>query len=84
MLEVANFMTYFPVIIKTSHLKEIRDHISKVMGYNDFVDAFNEIRKSQFSQFCIMMNYLFWMHRDDYSWHIHRVNDCDNCDASGQ
>ena len=71
MLEVGNFMTYFPVIIKTAHLKEIRDHIMGVMGHSNFVDAFNEIRQGEtFSQFCIMFNYIEILETYDQIFYI--------------
>jgi len=64
----------FPVLIKRIHFKMIRDHITKQMNARTFEQAFNLIcRKyyqSKYSQFDLMIHYL-WMHkRDEYSWHI--------------
>ena len=68
--EVANFMTYFPVVIKREHFLPMREHIKRHMNKSSFLEAFDEIQKTTYSQFCIMMNYLFWFHRHEYVWSI--------------
>lgn len=70
-LEPFKCMSYFPVIIKTEHLKELRDFISHYHKLS-FNQAFLVNVSSQpYSQFAIMCTYLFHYRRDDYKWYIH-------------
>eukprot|EP00899_Mesostigma_viride_P019640 jgi/Mesvir1/27678/Mv07398-RA.1 len=66
-------MNQFPLIIRTAHLREIRDYITRHLGTRDFDDAFTLIRdlgRPMYSQFSIMAVYLWYHRRDDYHWHI--------------
>jgi hypothetical protein len=65
-------MSYFPVVVKTAHIKEIRDHISNYHK-KPFDQAFYENISDiyQFSQFGIICTYLFTFHRDEYKWYVH-------------
>eukprot|EP01036_Dinobryon_divergens_P026069 gene26069-34674_t len=68
LLEPMRCMSYFPMIVKTAHLKEIRDFISRhhKMSFNE---AFYNFTSSNFySQFNIFCAYLFHYHRSDYVW----------------
>ena len=75
-------MSYFPVIIKRDHLRLMRDDIlSRHPQYTCFDDFYSALihRKVRdvdiyglagVSQFCLMMEYTFDAHRDEYSWHF--------------
>eukprot|EP00899_Mesostigma_viride_P014629 jgi/Mesvir1/23167/Mv22640-RA.1 len=73
MPEPFRHMDQFPVIVRTAHLKEIREHIARHLGTKDFDEAFSLIRdmgRPLYSQFGIMTTYLWYKRRDEYSWHI--------------
>jgi hypothetical protein len=64
-------MTYFPVVIKTSHLRLMREHIQAHMKAPSFDEAMSRIvMASPYSQFNIMITYLWWFKREDYYWDI--------------
>ena len=76
-LEPFKAMSYFPVIIKRSHLKDLRDFIADRHNLT-FDDAFYQnisapsaVRLKLFSQFDIMFTYLFTFKRSEYKWYIH-------------
>ena len=65
-------MSYFPVIIKTKHLKEIREFISDHNGRRPFNEVFREFADRAFySQFNLMCTYLWSFRRDEYRWYVH-------------
>lgn len=67
-LEPFRTMSYFPVIIKTSHLALIRNFIAKYHNMS-FDEVFRTVILAQeFSQFNIMCTYLWAHHRDEYVW----------------
>ena len=75
-LEPFKSMSYFPVIIKRSHLKDLRDFIADRHNLT-FDDAFYRNisapgtgRIKYFSQFDIMFAYLFTFKRNEYKWYI--------------
>ena len=71
---IACFMTYFPVIIKKHHFAEIRKFVRKQKNTTSFLDAFKEFSVyDEFSQFNIMLNYLFFHHREEYEWRFQTV-----------
>ena len=72
---VAEFMiaSGFPIMIKRSHFKEIRDHITAYTRSRTFEEAFYKICSRwamKYSQFDLIGNYLWHFKRDQYSWHI--------------
>ncbi len=67
-------MSYFPVIIKTKHLKDLRATIQKRHGLS-FNEYFRSIKTELYSQFNIMCNYLWYHHRNEYAWHIQLTNE---------
>lgn len=70
-LEPFKCMSYFPVIIKTIHLKLLRDFISHRHNMT-FDEAFrNVINADSYSQFGIMCAYLWTFYRDEYTWYVH-------------
>eukprot|EP00899_Mesostigma_viride_P000019 jgi/Mesvir1/10017/Mv26160-RA.1 len=76
MPEPFRHMDQFPVIIRTAHLKEIRDHITRHVGTKDFDEAFTmmrDIANPVFCQYNIMATYLWHKHRDMYSWHVQEL-----------
>ena len=71
--EIGGFMTYFPVVIEAAHLRGLREFLE-----NRFDKSFREIfrddikcRGGRFSQFNIMMNYVFHFHRKDYDFRVY-------------
>ena len=69
-LEPMRCMSYFPAIIKRSHLKDIRDHISQHHN-KSFDEAFYDISGQPYSQFGIFCAYLYKYKRDEYKWYVH-------------
>lgn len=67
-------MSYFPIIFKTSDLKDLREFIERRwnMSFNEFFHSQNGKKGwAHYSQFNIMCAYLFWHKRDEYQWYIH-------------
>jgi hypothetical protein len=65
-------MSYFPVIIKTKHIKEMREYMEKIHGGESFNYNFNTWVNGHFySQFGIMCTFLWNFHRDEYKWYVH-------------
>lgn len=63
----------FPLVLKSSHLPEMRAGIAENLGAATFEEAFHMICSEgagSYSQFEIMMNYLWYNKNDGYSWHI--------------
>ena len=72
---VAEFMVAnsFPILIKREHFKPMREHITKQMKANTFEEAFHKVCTKylgKYSQFDMMIHYLWFHHRDEYSWHL--------------
>lgn len=64
-------MAYFPVIIKTKHLRLLREYLEKKYG-KPFYDVFRlKIADRMFSQFNFFCTYLFYFHQDEYRWYAH-------------
>ena len=57
--EALRCMSYFPVIIKTKHLREMREYMTALHNATHFDQVFSTIKdKGYFCQFNIMCNYL--------------------------
>ncbi len=75
--ETMRCMSYFPVIIKTAHMKAIRERIVAHFNYTlSFDDIFrmhmaNDGMYSQFNVFCTV---LFENFHDEYIWYVHDVS----------
>lgn len=72
---VATFMIRmgFPVTLKTSHLKGLREDIARNLGVATFEEAFQlvcSIKRESYSQFDMMMNHMWYYRNDEYAWHI--------------
>ena len=80
---VGEFMTVigFPVLIKRENFKLIREHITKRMKVDTFEEAFKLIcdkYEREYSQIDLMIHYLWYYNRDDYSWHIKDVSNAND------
>jgi hypothetical protein len=67
-------MSYFPILIKTAHLKELRAFIMTHMKANTFNKAFFDFSAegiAMYSQFNIMCAFLWYEKRDEYAWYMH-------------
>ena len=74
--EVMQCMSTFPVTVKTQHMKEMRDVLSKQFGKafgTVFRDSALNGQPDCICQFSFMCNYLWYYHRDEYAWHLQTV-----------
>lgn len=74
--ETMRCMSYFPVIVKTSHLAELRQYVVDVHGGNQtFDEIFKKVsgRHFCFFQFNAICTYLFHFHQDAYRWYAHPI-----------
>ena len=71
-LEPMICMSYFPVVIKTKHMAELRAFIERRFQM-PFYEVFRAVlsNRTYFSQFNIMCTYLYEFNRDDYAWYVH-------------
>ena len=80
MPEVVNCMSYFPIVVKATHLKDLREHLMKRWNKSVFNQTFMSFTNAQmiwgprkhrmYSQYNIMCTYLWWHKRDEYFWSI--------------
>jgi hypothetical protein len=73
-LEPMRCMSYFPVIIKSSHLKDMREYIVRYHGGNrSFNNLFYDISGIfPVFQFDLMCAYLYNFKRDEYKWYEYK------------
>lgn len=71
------FMTHsgLPFIMKRSHFADMRNLIKQRLHKSTFGEAFHYIcskygSESQYSQYDLMGNYLWYYKREEYDWHI--------------
>ena len=66
-------MSYFPVIIKVSHLVDLREFIRKRFDAKSFDDVFKSKmhKNNALCQFNIMCAFIWTNKRDEYIWRIH-------------
>lgn len=71
---VFEFMTLhgFPIVIKRSHLADLREHIRTTTKSATFLDAFKSMcaKGGEYSQQSVIGNYLWHFKRDEYEWHL--------------
>ncbi len=70
-LEPFKCMSYFPMIVKTVHLKEMREFISKYHNKTfdqAFYEDINIAVEQSYSQFSIFCTFLWHFHRNEYQW----------------
>ena len=76
--EVMQCMSTFPVMMKTEHMSEMREFLSKQKG-KSFDEIFRDSAQNNdptcICQFSLMCNYAWYYHRDEYSWHLQMVPD---------
>ncbi|XP_075258700.1 uncharacterized protein LOC142350665 isoform X1 [Convolutriloba macropyga] len=81
-IEVMRAMNYFPVVVKTSHLKIMRDNVLKYLPqFGNFDDFFRRgIMEGQrnYSQFNIMFQHLWKLKNGQYNWHFQPNSTEDN------
>lgn len=66
--EPARAMSYFPVYIKRAHFKALRDHVERLFS-EPFPRVFAYLQgRSLYSQFNILVAYIYHFHRDEYAW----------------
>lgn len=71
--EPTRCMAYFPVVIKASHLIELRAFLERRHGLS-FPELFlKHLIGMHYSQFNIMCTYLWAYHQDEYVWYIHEL-----------
>lgn len=64
-------MTAFPVVVAVKHLKEMREKICAHLKIASFDAAFHQIAsRGAYSQFNIMVTYLWYYHQSEYDWDI--------------
>ena len=70
--QFVNCMSYFPIVFKVSHFKNMREHITKQFRKQTFEEAFKLLSHGLggYSQFCMFCTYMFWFHMQDYSWSV--------------
>ncbi len=68
--EVFRCMSYFPVVVKTKHIIEMRKYMEE-LHKTHFLKVFSQfsISRTGFSQFNIMCTYIWYFHRDEYHFH---------------
>ena len=74
--ETMRCMSYFPVVVKTSHLSKLREYIVGVHGNNQtFDEIFKHVsgRHFCFFQFNVICTYLFHFHQNEYKWYAHPI-----------
>ena len=81
-VEIMRTMIYFAVVVKTSHLREIRDsvlrHRPEFTNFDDFFKRGIIEEGRDFSQFNIMHQHLWNLKRDEYNWHLQPISAEDN------
>ncbi|XP_075264871.1 uncharacterized protein LOC142357040 [Convolutriloba macropyga] len=72
--EVMRTMNYFPVIVKTSHLKIVRasvlKHLPQFVNFDDFFRRGIIESRRKYSQFNIIHQHLWKLKNDEYNWHL--------------
>ena len=80
-IEVMRTMNYFPVVVKTSHLKVVRSNIlkhrSEFRNFDDFFQRGLIEKRRSFCQFNLMFHHLWKLKRDEYNWHLEATSPAD-------
>lgn len=71
--EVMRAMNFFPVIMKTSHLRDMRSYMAEQSDQDGFDLAFKQFTANIYSQFNIMANYVFYYKNCDYSFALEEL-----------
>ena len=67
-------MSYWPVVIKVSHIVEFRHWLEKKynMPFYDIIRI--HVSKKWFGQFDLFCMYLYHFRQDDYVWYVHNIS----------
>ena len=70
--EPVRCMSYFPVVMKTQHVKEMREYIEKIHGKPLLEVTVEWINKHQHivAHFHVMCIFMWHFHPDEYDWHL--------------
>ncbi|KAK3607571.1 hypothetical protein CHS0354_011108 [Potamilus streckersoni] len=68
--EVMKCMAYFPVIMKVSHIVELRGYLEKLHN-KPFDEIYRQFSGRPIAQFNIMCQYIWAFHKDEYKFHFH-------------
>lgn len=69
--EIMSCMSYFPIVIKRSHLAPIREAIREYRNKSTFEEAYYDFTfTNPGAQFNIMCTWLFLNKRDEYAWRL--------------
>ena len=70
--ETMTCMSYFPMMIKKSHLAGLREYLRQRFHSDSFDRLFKEnMMTSALCQFNLFCSYMWQFHRDEYTWRIH-------------
>ena len=69
---VVSCMSYFPVVLETAHIAEMRAYVEKIHG-KPFIKVYKEmfVKWGLYCHFSIMCNYAWHFHSSKYDWHYH-------------
>ena len=81
--EAMRAMSYFPLVFKVEHLKELRDHVSRLHGGVSFDKIWLNVslavtRRGAIAAFNAIVNYLYFHHRNEYNFRLQQL--CDRQD----
>ncbi|KAL3856646.1 hypothetical protein ACJMK2_011374 [Sinanodonta woodiana] len=68
--EVMKCMAYFPVIMKVSHIVELRGYLEKLHN-KSFDEIYREFSDRPIAQFNLMCQYIWMFHKDEYKFYFH-------------
>lgn len=67
---VSDFMSYFPIYVYRSTIRNCRQFILQRLGTRDFEKAYFKMAFTVISPVNIIMSYAYYFERDKYDWHI--------------
>lgn len=67
-------MSYWPVVIRTKHIAEFRQFLEKKFNLPFYEIMRLHISKKWFGQFDMFCSYLYYHHREEYSWYVHNIS----------
>jgi hypothetical protein len=72
--EVMRCMSHFPVVIKSSHLRALREYVESVHG-QPFERVFWQLcnMSCKYAQFNAMCNFVWMFHRGEYEWRFQEM-----------
>ena len=76
--QVMQCMSYFPVVFKVEHIAKMRRYVEKLHG-KSFMEVFklapSAVKEAGtcYCHYSIMCNFMWYFHRQDYSWHLQMV-----------